>query len=74
MKKLLTYVIVSFSSTIIYAQDATPKAPAAPQLSFDNNSTIDGIFHILPIALFVILIIQVLKYFLDHKLKNKINR
>lgn len=79
MKKLFLSTISIVSSTIVFAQDSTTKIPSSPKLSLDgdianalNIHSIESLLPIFAITLVVILIIQVTKYILDHKLKNKI--
>lgn len=80
MKKLFISTISFASSTIIFAQDSTAKIPTPPQLSLNsnvdhslnNNSSIESLIPLFAITLVVTLIIQVAKYILDYKLKNKI--
>ncbi len=79
MKKLFVSFISFASTTIIFAQDSTAKSTSLSQQSIDgdiDNSLISGsiesVLPIIAITLVVILIIQVTKYILDHKLKNKI--
>tara|TARA_R110000868_G_scaffold200816_1_gene448401 strand:- start:205 stop:675 length:471 start_codon:yes stop_codon:yes gene_type:complete len=80
MKKLLVSIISFASSTFIFAQDSTQKIPTSPQLSLDskiahslnNNSTIEVLLPLFAIALVVTLVIQVTRYTLDYRLKNKI--
>lgn len=80
MKKLFVSIIGFTLSTIVFAQDPTPKTPIAPQISFDNNihhSTFDdnltqSLVPLFAISLVVMLLIQITRYILDYKLKNKI--
>lgn len=79
MKKLFVSFISFASTTIIFAQDSAAKSTSLSQQSIDgdiDNSLISGsiesVLPIIAITLVVILIIQVTKYILDHKLKNKI--
>ncbi len=72
MKKISTTIISLAASKIVFAQDSAPNAPSIPQLSSDDSSSIESIINILPIVLFVFLLLQVIKYILSHKLKNKI--
>jgi hypothetical protein len=73
MKKLFISIISIASSIIVFGQESTPNIPSSPQLSLDSE--IDSALSLVPIfaiALVVILVIQVTRYILDHKLKNKI--
>lgn len=80
MKKILVSFISFASSTIVFGQDSTPKIPSPPKLSLDsdidhsleNSSSIETLLPLFAITLVVILIIQVTRYVLDYKLKNKI--
>jgi hypothetical protein len=80
MKKLFISVLSFASSTIVFGQDSIPKTPTPPQLSLDsdtdhslnNISSIEIFMPLFAITIVVILIIQVTRYILDHKLKNKI--
>lgn len=79
MKKIFLSIISFISTTIVFAQDSTAKATSLSQQSIDgdiDNSLISGsiesVLPIIAITLVVMLIIQVTKYILDHKLKNKI--
>jgi hypothetical protein len=80
MKKIIATVISFASSTILLAQDSEPKAPIAPQLlnddnihhSVSNNHVIQSLIPLFPIALFVFLLIQITRFILDYRLKNKI--
>jgi hypothetical protein len=79
MKKNLLSIISFVSTTIVFAQDSTAKANSLSQQSIDydiDNSFIGGsiesVLPIIAITLAVMLIIQVTKYILDHKLRNKI--
>jgi hypothetical protein len=80
MKKIFVSIIGFTLSTIANAQELIPKTPTAPQLSFDNNihhSTFDGnliqsLVPLFAISLVVILLIQITRFILDYKLKNKI--
>ncbi len=79
MNKLFVSFISFISSTVVFAQDSTAKFPTSPKLSLDgdidnsiNSGSIESVFPIIAITLVVMLIIQVTKYVLDHKLKNKI--
>lgn len=68
------------SSTIVVAQDSTARISNPSQLSLDseiyhsvkNGSSIEIMMPLFAIALIVILAIQITRYVLDHKLKNKI--
>jgi hypothetical protein len=80
MKKIFISIISFAASIIVFGQDAIPKMPAPPQLSIDseinhsahNSHSIEVILPLFAIALVVVLVIQVSRYILDHKLKNKI--
>jgi hypothetical protein len=79
MKRLFLSIISFVSTTIGFAQDSTAKATYLSQQSMEsdiNNSLLSGsiesVLPIIAITLVVVLIIQVTKYILDHKLKNKI--
>ncbi|MFN6359010.1 MAG: hypothetical protein ACK4XL_09270 [Bacteroidota bacterium] len=79
MKKLLLSIISFVSTTIVFAQDSTAKATSLSQQSIDGDidnslirGSIESVLPIIAITLVVMLIIQVTKYILDHKLKNKI--
>lgn len=80
MKKIFVSIISFASSTIVFGQDSTPKIPSPPKLSLDsdidhtlkNSSSIETLLPLFAITLVVLLIIQVTRYVLDHKLKNKI--
>jgi hypothetical protein len=80
MKKLFVCIISIASSTIVFAQDSIVKiySPPYPSLdsdidhSLNNSSSIESLLPIFAITLVVILVIQVTRYILDHKLKNKI--
>ncbi|MDZ4146969.1 MAG: hypothetical protein U1C58_01660 [Flavobacteriaceae bacterium] len=80
MKKLFISIISFASSTIVFGQDSIPKIPSHPKLSLDsgidhslsNSSSIEVLLPLFAITLVVILVIQVTRYILEHKLKNKI--
>jgi hypothetical protein len=80
MKKLFISIISFASSTIVFGQDSIPKTPTPPLLCLDsdidhslnNISSIESFIPLFAITLIVMLVIQVTRYILDHKLKNKI--
>jgi hypothetical protein len=80
MKKLFVNIIGFASSTIVFGQDSIPKNPTPQKLSLDseiahsviNNSFIESLMPLFAITLVVILVTQVTRYILEHKLKNKI--
>jgi hypothetical protein len=79
MKKIFLSIIGFVSTTFAFAQDSITKVSSLSQQSIDddtdkslNSGSIESVIPIIAITLAVILIIQVTKYILDHKLKNKI--
>jgi hypothetical protein len=80
MIKLFVSIISFFTSAIVYGQYSVPKTPTPQQLSLDseighslNNSiSIESFMPLFAVTLVVILVIQVTRFILDHKLKNKI--
>ncbi|MFM2394554.1 MAG: hypothetical protein RLZZ546_2536 [Bacteroidota bacterium] len=80
MNKLIATVITFASSAALLAQDSAPKTPLAPQLSYGNEiqdssynvHLIQTLVPLFTISLVVFLIIQVIRFILDYRLKNKI--
>ncbi len=80
MKKIIVSFISFASLTTVLAQDSAAKIPppSRPTLiseidhSVNNGSYIETLMPLLAITLVIVLVIQVTKYILDHKLKNKI--
>ncbi len=74
MKKLFVIIISIASSILVFGQDSTPTIPSSTQQSLEgnNNYALISFAPIFAIALVVILVIQVTRYILAHKLKNKI--
>jgi predicted AAA+ superfamily ATPase len=79
MKTIFLSIISFFSTIIVFAQDSTAKAASLSQQSIDgdvdnslSSGSIESVLPIIAITLAVLLIIQVTKYILDHKLRNKI--
>jgi hypothetical protein len=70
MKKIFVSIFSIASSTTVFAQESTPKIPS-PLLNGEIDHTL-SLVPIFVITLVVILVIQVTRYILDHKLKNKI--
>lgn len=69
MKKICTSIMSLIGSTLIFAQGSAPETPTPP-VSFD--SYIQVILPLFAIGLVVTLIIQVTRYILEFRLKNKI--
>lgn len=79
MKKLFVSLICFASSTMLFAENLTAKVTLSSRLPLEgnvdnslNNSSIESILPLFAISLVVILIIQIAKFILDNKLKNKI--
>lgn len=80
MKKLFVSIFSFTSIAIVFGQDAISKIPAPPQLSMDdeiahsleNYSSIEILLPLFAIALVVTMAIQITRYVLDYRLKNKI--
>ncbi len=80
MKILYINIASLASSANAFGQDAISKIPSPPQLalnsgidpSLNNSSSIESFMPILAITLLVTLIIQVTRYILEYRLKNKI--
>ncbi len=81
MKKLFVSIISFGLSTILFGQDSISKKSLSQQMSsFDNDvnhalndgTSIERLLPLLAITLLVIMVIQIARFILGYKLRNKI--
>ncbi|MDI9340338.1 MAG: hypothetical protein QM534_07165 [Sediminibacterium sp.] len=80
MKKIIVSLMSFATSTTVFAQDSIAKIPPPPPPPLmseidhpgNNISYVDTLMPLFAITLVIVLVIQVTRYILDHKLKNKI--